>query len=236
MKNLLKNVKGNIYGLGVYCFKDADKVLYIGSGMMNDRLQSHLYKLKRGLYEGTNKNILQRKYDLGELSFEVLHFSENNSMYLNGTPKEREVIQEALGVLEQLYYDMYKDTVCNKISKIKKWSTSPTIETRIKRHNANAGSKNPNCRFTEDQICNILYLKKHGLKNKDINKIMKVESGINVNKSYIYCIGNTKWIHIKEKHEIWMDKYLNKNIEPKKFANNLGSRDTAISQNNVLNN
>ncbi|MBC2579971.1 hypothetical protein [Clostridium sp. DJ247] len=231
MKNLLKEVKGNIYGLGCYCFKYGDTVAYVGSGMMNDRLQSHLYALKRGLYEGTNKDILQRKYNLGELSFEVLHFSENNSTYLNGTDEERKAIQESLEVLEQFYHDMYKDTVCNKMSKIKKWSTSPNIESTNKRKKANTGIKNPMAKYREEHICNVLYLKQYGFKNKEINKIMKIECGVDINTNYIYSVGNTKWVHIKGKYENWMDKYINKNIESEKSANNSDPSDTAISQN-----
>jgi hypothetical protein len=152
MKNLLKEVKGNIYGLGVYCFIADGKVLYVGSGMMNDRLQSHIYMLKRGKYEGTNKDILQRKYNVGELIFEVLHFSENNSTYLNGTDAERKAIQQSLETLEQFYYDLYKESCCNKISNIKKFSTSPSNKTSWKRREANRGSNNPNAKIDKTII------------------------------------------------------------------------------------
>lgn len=208
MRNLLRNVEGNIYGLGVYCFKANGKVLYVGSGMLNDRLQTHLYNLKRNLYEGTNKDILQRKYNLNVLEFKVLHFSENNSEYINGTSEKRDAIQQALEVLEQFYYNMYKDTVCNKISKIHKFSTSPNKEVSSKRHNANVGSNNPNVKFSEEIICNILYLKENGLKYKDIKEIMKNECNIDINTNYICCIGNTKWVHINPKKSDWMDKYI----------------------------
>ena len=168
MKNLLKEVTGNIYGMGVYCFKDGDTVLYVGSGMLNDRLQSHLFNMKRGLYEGSNKDILQRKYNLGELCFEVLWFSANNSEYLNGTESEKKAIQESLQVLEQFYYDMYKDTVCNKMSTIKKWSTSPTPETTKLRQLKNRGENNPRAKFTVGQIKEIKQLLDAGLSYQEI--------------------------------------------------------------------
>lgn len=130
MKNLLKEVEGNIYGMGIYCFKDIDnKILYVGSGMMNDRLQTHLYNLKRGLYENNNKKILQHTYNCGNLIFEVLHFSENNTTYLNGTNGERKAIQKSL---ETFYIDLYKDTICNLYKRITKTSSSPNRLTHIK--------------------------------------------------------------------------------------------------------
>lgn len=192
MKNLLRKVEGNIYGLGVYCFKDVEgKVLYVGSGMMNDRLQTHLYNLKRGLYEDTNKKILQHTYNCENLSFEVLHFSENNSEYLNGTDNERMAIQESLETLEQFYYNLYKDTCCNKIKKITKWGSSPSLETTYKRKMANRGNKNPNCKYSEKMIAEILWLKMNGYKPKQIEEMY-----MDIKASYISNIGVTKWIHL----------------------------------------
>lgn len=193
MKNLLKEVKGNIYGLGCYSFVDENgTILYVGSGMMNDRLQSHLYNLKRGLYEGTNKDILQRKYNLGELSFEVLHFSENNATYINGTPSERKAIQEALEVLEKFYIDMYKDTICNKARTVRKTSSSPDEETTLKRRQANIGRNNPNKKYDEKIIREILWMKMNGYKPKEIEKFYE-----DIKANYIAAIGVSKWIHIE---------------------------------------
>lgn len=205
MRNLLNDVKGNIYGLGVYCFKDLDEnVIYVGSGMLNDRLQSHLYSLKRGLYEGTNKDIIQREYNLGNLTFEVLHYSANNNTYINGTKKEKAAIQQSLETLEQFYYDLYKDTCCNKRTKITKWSTSPTLQTTLKRKRANMGSSNPNVKYDEDLIANIMYLKEQGLKPRQIVELLE-EHDINVRQGYISQIGITKWIHIKSVRPDWYD-------------------------------
>lgn len=205
MRNLLNDVKGNIYGLGVYCFKDIDgNVIYVGSGMLNDRLQSHLYSLKRGLYEGTNKDVIQRSYNLGNLTFEVLHYSTNNNTYINGTKQEKAAIQHSLETLEQFYYDLYKDTCCNKRTKITKWSTSPTLQTTLKRKRANMGSGNPNVKYDEDLIANIMYLKEQGLKPRQIVELLE-EHDINVRQGYISQIGITKWIHIKSVRPDWYD-------------------------------
>lgn len=196
MKNLLKEVVGNIYGMGIYCFKCNDEVLYVGGGMINDRLQSHLFGMKRGKYEGTNKDILQRKYNIGELSFEVLHFSENNSTYINGTDKERKVIQQALEVLEQFYVNLYADSICNQVRKITKSSSSPNKLTTYKRRQANTGSKNPNVKYSEELISNILWMKLKGYKPRHIVKILEAQ-GIDINKSYISNVGITKWIYLE---------------------------------------
>ncbi|WP_053957149.1 hypothetical protein [Inediibacterium massiliense] len=204
MKNLLKEVKGNIYGMGVYCFKDVEgKVLYVGSGMMNDRLQTHLYNLKRGLYENTNKKVLQHTYNCSNLIFEVLHYSENNSEYLNGNDKQRQAVQEALEVLEQFYVNMYKNTICNKFRKISKWSTSPNRMSTYKRRKANTGSKNPNLKYDERIIAEILWLKMNDYKPKQIEEMYK---NIGIKANYIASIGVSKWIHLEPTKPNFIDK------------------------------
>lgn len=205
MENLLKEVRGNIYGMGIYCLRDENIVYYVGSGQMNDRLSSHLYSCKRGLYEGTNKDIIQKIYNQGELIFEVLHLSENNNTYLNGTKEEREVIQQSLETLEQFYYEIYKESVCNKMSKISKWSTSPTPETTWKRRQANLGKNNPNAKYDETLISNILFLKEKGLKPKEIVEML-LEHDINVRQGYISQIGVEKWIYLKSQKPDWYNE------------------------------
>ncbi|NFT91682.1 hypothetical protein FDF86_04530 [Clostridium botulinum] len=202
MKNLIKEVKGNIYGMGVYCFKAGDKILYVGSGMLNDRLQSHLYNFKRGLYEDTNKAILQKVYNLGELEFEVLKFSENNSKYLNGSKEEREVIQKSLEVLEQFYVNLYKDTICNKMMSIRKWSSNKDNTSTYKRREANRGSKNPNNKYDSEIIANVIWLKQNGLKPRKIVELLQ-ENNIDINKKYISQIGVKKWIYTNPIKPTW---------------------------------
>nr|WP_321026993.1 hypothetical protein [Clostridium neonatale]DAW05985.1 MAG TPA: GIY-YIG nuclease superfamily protein [Caudoviricetes sp.] len=202
MKNLLKEVKGNIYGMGVYCFKTEDKILYVGSGMLNDRLQAHLFNLKRGLYESTNKAILQKEYNNGELEFEVLKFSENNSTYLNGSKEEREAIQKALEVLEQFYVNLYKESLCNKMMSIKKFSSNKDNTTSWKRRLANKGSKNPNNKYDTELIANILWLKMKGLKPKKIMELL-LEHDIKIKTTYISQLGVQKWIYLEAKKPEW---------------------------------
>lgn len=205
MNNLLKEVKGNIYGMGVYCFKAGDKLLYVGSGMLNDRLQAHLYNLKRGLYESTNKAILQKEYNNGELEFEVLKFSENNSTYLNGSKEEREAIQKALEVLEQFYVNLYKETICNKMMSIKKFSSNKDNTTSWKRRMANKGSKNPNSKYDTELIANILWLKEQGIKPKKIMEML-LERDIKIGNTYISALGVQKWIYLEAKKPNWFNE------------------------------
>jgi phosphopantetheinyl transferase (holo-ACP synthase) len=176
-------------------------VLYVGSGMLNDRLQTHIYNLKRGYYEDTNKNILQRIYNNGELIFEVLKFSENNSTYLNGTQAEKEAILKSLETIEQFYVDMYKDSICNRVRTITKYSTSPRKIVSYKRKNVNLGSKNPNRKYDEALMANILWLKLHGYKNREIADLYQ-----NVSKTYIPLIGITKWIYLDPIKPDYIDK------------------------------
>lgn len=203
MKNLLNEVRGNIYGLGVYCFKDTEgKVLYVGSGMMNDRLSSHLHHLKRSNYEGTNKDALQKIYNYGDLTFEVLHFSANNSDYLNGTNKERQVIQKSLEVLEKFYYELYKDTVCNKIGTIHKFSTSPDEFTTYKRHRANRGNNNPNrsndSNRDERILSEVLWLKC----NSDM-KVTDIAKHYDLSYQYVFKIGYNRWLDLIPRRPEW---------------------------------
>ncbi len=198
MRNLLRKVKGNINGMGIYCFKDINgKILYVGSGMMNDRLQTHLYNLKRGLYENSNKKVLQHTYNCGNLIFEVVHFSENNTTYLNGTNEERKAIQESLETLEQFYVNLYKDTICNLHKRITKTSSSPNRLTTYKRRKANLGSKNPNAKYNEKMIAEILWLKQNDYRPKEISKIIEDNYKIDIKKTYISSIGVQKWIHLE---------------------------------------
>ena len=198
MKNLMKT-NGNIYVAGVYGMRveGTEEYLYIGSGIeINDSLSRHLYNLKRGLYETTNKAILQEKYNLGILVFEVIKESEHSDSIKDMGIKQKENLQEALSVLEKLYIDIHKATICNCQMKVTKRSSNKNSLSTFKRRKANLGSKNPSCLYTEIQICNVLWLKENGYKVKEIKDIMDKEFNLNMSANYIYSIGNTKWIHI----------------------------------------
>lgn len=199
MRNKM-NILGNIYCYGAYYMKENcknGKVLYCGSGEINDCLSRHLYFLKRGLYLNTNKAILQEKYDKNELSFEVLHESESKENYKNMSDKEKESLQKAMSVLEQFYIDLYKDTICNCQMTVKRHSSNRDKLSTIKRHNANIGSKNPNARYSEKIISSVLWLKQNGYKPKEISKIIEDNYKIDIKKTYISSIGVQKWIHLE---------------------------------------
>lgn len=203
MRNKMKSVTGNIYGLGIYCIKANGKVLYVGSGMMNDRLSSHLYYLKRDRYKDTNKEILQVYYDMGELEFEVLHFSEHNAEYETMSIMKKENLQEALGTLEEFYMNLYKDTICNKQKTVKKHSSNKNATSTYLRRRANLGGNNPNSKYGEILIAEILWLKENGYKPKQIELLLE-KQGVDISNAYISALGVQKWIHLDSKKPSWI--------------------------------
>lgn len=189
-------IKGNIYCAGVYGIrrKDSESYLYIGSSLeINDALSRHLYFLKRGLYANTNKAILQKYYDMGELTFEVVKESCHDKIS-EMSIKQKENLHKALSVLEKMYIDLYKDSICNKQMSVKKHSSNKNGITRFKRRKANLGNNNPNSKYNSEIIAEILWLKMNGYKAKEIEKMYE---DIGIKANYIYLIGVQKWIHLE---------------------------------------
>ena len=197
-------VKGEINVAGVYQMAAKDGVvLYIGSSIeCGDALSRHLYNLKRGYYMDSNKRLLQEAYDREDLVFSIIHISASNGDVRNMTIQQKEDLQKALGVIEQFNIELNKSTVCNKINKISKWSTSPTPETTERRRNANLGGSNPNAKYDETLIANIIFLKEKGFKPKEIVEML-LEHDINVHQGYISQIGVEKWIYLQSKKPEW---------------------------------
>lgn len=181
MRNKMR-IEGNIYCTGVYYIEASDgKVLYVGSGReVNDALSRHLHFLKRGLYETTNKAILQREYDKDNLVFKVV---------VSGIFTDLE-----LSVLEQEHIKLNIKTVCNKQKSVTRSSSNTDESTTIKRHNANVGGKNPMTKYSEQIIAEILWLKINGYKPKQIEEMYKEYQ---ISNKYIYNIGVQKWIHLE---------------------------------------
>lgn len=222
MKNKIK-VIGNIYCAGVYGMrcKDSKNYLYIGSAIeINDALSRHLYNLKRGLYT-TNKAVLQKYYDMGELVFEIIKESCHDKIS-EMTFEQKESLQEALSVLEEFYIELYKETVCNTQRRVTKHSSNKDEFSTIKRSRSNTGSRNPNCRHDERIIAEILWLKINGYKPREIEKYYK---GI-IKKNYISAIGVQKWIHLEP---IKPDFIKNKEAESTAIESTSSSA-TAIAQ------
>lgn len=191
------NVVGNIYCYGIYCMKEHGengKVYYVGSGEINDCLSRHLFYLKRGLYEGTNKVILQDKYDMDSLDFTVLHESESKDNYKNFSKQQKEDLQKAMSVLEEFYINLYKDTVCNTQMSVTRHSSNKNSLSTIKRRHVNLDSNNPNAKHPEKIIAEILFLKLNGYKPSQIHEIYK---DMGIDKNYIYQIGISKWIFLE---------------------------------------
>ena len=211
MKNLMK-VNGEIKTAGVYAmYTEANgekKYLYIGSALeCNDALSRHLYYLKRGFYNNTNKAILQKYYDLQELNFEVIHKSELNSKLSDMSLKEKENVHYSLSVLEKMYIDLFKDTICNKQRKVTKHSSNKNKMSTYRRRKSNLGSKNPNSKYEEKMIREIIWLKENtSLKNKSIKKIIDNHWNVTIGESYIANIAKTKWIHLTELKPSWYEE------------------------------
>lgn len=194
MINKMK-IEGNIYTPGVYGMKIAgtEEYLYIGSSIeINDAFSRHGYFLKRGLYTDTNKAILQEKYDIGVLEFVVIKESEHKHLVKDMSVGKKEDLQKALSTLEQFYINLYKTTVCNVQKSVTKHSSNRDGLSTYKRRKANIGTRNPNVKYDERIIAEILWLKLNGYKPKEIEKLYEE---IGIKSRYIVNIGLTRWIH-----------------------------------------
>ena len=69
---------------------------------------------------------------------------------------------------------------------------------------SNICENNPNCKYSEDIIANILWLKINGYKPKEIAKIMS-KIGVDIKNTYISQIGTVKWIFTEPKLTISAD-------------------------------
>ncbi len=187
-------VKGEVTVAGVYEMATKDGViLYNGSALeVNDALSRHLYSLKRGYYMETNKRPLQEAYDREDLVFYVIHVSAHNDEVRNMTEQQKEDLQKALGVLEQFNIRLNKDTVCNSHMSVTKHSSNKNKMSTYKRRMANRGTLNPNTKYSELIIAEILWLKLNGYKPSEIVEYYK-----DINQKYISSIGITKWIHLE---------------------------------------
>ena len=203
MKNKME-IKCNVHVAGVYTMSTKlGKVLYVGSSVeIGNALSRHLYNLKRGKYTETNKKALQLAYDREDLVFEVIHESAHNSDVNSMTVAQKEDLQKALGVLEEMYIDLYKSTICNVQRKVTKSSSAGDENTLERRRAANIGSNNPNAQHDEELVANILYFKELGLKPREIVELL-LEHDIEVDNRYISRLGITRWITLKAKSPEW---------------------------------
>mgnify|MGYP001226933805 CR=1 FL=1 len=187
-------VKGEIKVAGVYQMATrAGKVLYVGSSIeIGNALTRHNYNLKRGKYADTNKRVLQEAYDRDDLIFEVIHKSAFNNEVRNMNIDQKENLQLALGVLEEFYINLNKETICNQQKTVHMRSSNKDKYSTIKRSKANLGSKNPNVKYSEKILAEILWMKLYGYKPRKIAEFYK-----DIPQNYISCIGITKWIFLE---------------------------------------
>ena len=206
----MKVTKEEIYTAGVYGLRveDSEDYLYIGSGIrINESLGRHTYFLKRGLYADTNKAILQEKYDLGVLEFVVIKESEHKDMIKDMTVEQKESLQEVLSVLELFYINLYKKTICNSQTTVKKHSSNRDEFSTIKRRLANQGVLNPNHKFEEELVANILWLKLNGYTTKEIQAFYEDMSDINIQR-----FGVIRWTHLEAKKPSFIDEIEDKDV------------------------
>lgn len=201
-------VVGNnsIYNAGVYCMETRDgKKLYYGSALeINDAISRHLYALRRGYYYNSNKRPLQEAWDRDDLVSRVEHVSASSDDVRGMDTKQKESLQIALGELEQFYINLYASNgyLCNKHKSVTKHTSNKNRFSTYKRKIANMGANNPNSKYDEELVANILYFKQKGLKPKEIIELL-LEHDINVNSKYIPQIGVTKWVHLEGKCPDW---------------------------------
>jgi hypothetical protein len=110
-------------------------------------------------------------------------------------------LQEALGVLENFYIDMYKTTVINKQKSVKKHSSNKDEFSTVKRKQANIWSNNPHSKYDEKTIAEILWLRINGFKGKDIEEMYQ---HIGIKRNYIMTIGLTRWINLEPIKPEWI--------------------------------
>lgn len=201
MKKTIKVKEGTNYRVwGVYALIDraTNNILYIGSGDIADRKTYHAWAINNNKYKNTNKEILQNK----DLILDVLW----ESTYTNKAKKiaiikrkdrtEEQIkflndMQKELEIFENMYINMFKDTVCNSIKATKKYKRHSNNNTETyKRKLSNLGERNPNCtKLKEQDVIRILELYyKENKKVKDIAKMFNIA----VNHAY-HILEEKKW-------------------------------------------
>ncbi|MDF2820201.1 MAG: hypothetical protein K0R15_642 [Clostridiales bacterium] len=199
--------ENSIYNAGVYQFetKLEGKVLYVGSAIDigNSCLSRHLYNLRRGLYMENNKRPIQEAWDRDDLCMRVIFVSASTNDVKDMTTEEKESLQIALSLIEEVNINLNRLTVCNSHFKVSKHSSNKKDDTTSSlRHDINLGSLNPNVKYDETIIANILYLKEQGLKPKQIIELL-LQQDIDVNTGYISQLGVFKWCHLESIKPDW---------------------------------
>lgn len=206
-KSILVKPETNIYVAGIYALTTrGGKVLYVGSALeCNDALSRHNYNVKRNKYIDTNKRKVQCAFDRDDLIFTILHVSAYSDDVRNMSIQQKEDLQEALSVLEKMYIDLYKDTICNCQLSVTKHSSNKNSFSTYKRRIANSGERNPRVVYDEILVSNILYLKQLGLKPKKIIELL-LEHDIKVTNAYISRLGVDRWVHLDPQKPSWIDE------------------------------
>ena len=135
--------------------------------------------MNKGLYTGTNKDIIQKEYNRNNLIFEVLEVCSSGDSV-------------ELSELEEKYIEMFKDTICNQQKTVVWTSSNKNGASKYRRRKVNIGSKNPNCKYDEKTIKNIIWMKENGYTVKEISKYFT-----QIPYGYLYIIGDYAWLHLE---------------------------------------
>lgn len=182
------HIKGKYYPnkSGVYSLETLEgKILYIGSSkLLSNALSRHVYYLKRGLYASTNKSVLQQAYESNNLAFNIIKYCEPNDY--------------ELASIEQQHIKLNADSICNYEITVKRHSSNRDKLTAYRRRLNSRGANNPNAKYDEQVISEILWLK--------INTSMRpaeIAKHYDLSNMYISAIGTQKWIYTQPRIPEW---------------------------------
>lgn len=188
-------------GSGIYCLVDlkTETIIFIGATLkFSGALSSLKHSLKNNKFLGTRRNIIQEAYNNKKLMFYVIE----------QIPKEN---VDLMQVNYEMYVALNKNTVCNYFKRTTMFSSNGNPDTHDKRHKNALGANNPNCKFSEEKVTEILWLKEHT--NLSFTKIAEMYDTTQPNVSRI---GVSAWLHLSPKKPKWFkDREVKKRTKKK---------------------
>lgn len=179
-------VANEINKMGAYVLEtiDTEEILYIGSSQeVNDAKDRHLYKLKNGFYTG-KKQRLTDEYNKDNLQIRVVFTCFDN---------------DELAIIEEQLIGCQYNYLCNVQRSVKRHSSNKDRTSTLKRHIANVGDNNPNCKYDKKIMAEIIWCKLNGYKPKQLAEIYK-----DIPKEYISQIGVYKWVGLEPIKPDWI--------------------------------
>lgn len=164
---------------GIYGLIDKENdYIYLGqSADISRRWSNHGSYLKKN--EHRYKEI-QNAYNKGVLGWTILE----------------ECLEEELADREDWWFKNAPKMGYIVVNKQKFGKKEHRVKDTSLMQKAQTGSNNPNCRYDEELIQNVIWMKDNGYSAKEIIEIL-LEHDIEMNKNYVYLIGKTKWKHLE---------------------------------------